>query len=92
MALCVTFVIYLLFFGLLFPPAILDETPVVLSVAMSISLAISIAIFYHVFAHRTPTIVRPPNPLGHGYDPDCLDLWAWQYARHSGEWTSTWAA
>lgn len=89
MALCVTFVIYLLFFGLLLPPAILDETPVVLSVAMSLSLATSIAIFYNVFAHRTPTLVRPPNPLGHGYGPDCLDLWAWQYAQHGRKWTST---
>lgn len=62
MALCVTFVIYLLLFGLLFPPAILDDTPAVLSVAMSLSLAISIAIFHNVFAHRAPTLIRPRNP------------------------------
>ena len=92
MALCVTFVIYLLFFALLFPPAILDDTPAILSVAMSLSLAMSIAIFSNVFAHRAPTLIRPPNPLDHGHGPDYLDLWAWQYAQDGLERTSTWGA
>lgn len=89
MALRVTFVIYLLFFGLLFPPAILDNTLAVLSVAMSLSLAMSVAIFSNVFAHRAPTLIRPPNPLDHSHGPDYFDLWAWQYAQDGRERTST---
>lgn len=82
MALLVTSVIYLLFFGLLLPPGILENSPAVDSVAMSLSLALAVAIIYEVSGYNAPSIAHPRTPLNRGRDPDYLALWVWQYLQH----------
>lgn len=74
-----TSMICLLFFGLLFPPNMLEATPIVFSVATCFSLTISILILYSVSAQRTPRFIHPSNSLDDGRGPDYLELWAWQY-------------
>jgi hypothetical protein len=81
MALLVHSMIYLLFFSLLFPPGVLDDTALVFSTGLSFSFAIAI-VFLYVFAHRGSGSVHPLNPLDGGPDSDYLALWIWQYLQH----------
>jgi hypothetical protein len=75
-----TSIIYLLFFGLLFPPNMLEATPIAFSVAMGLSLGILIFISYSVSAQRTSGFfLNPRNPVDVGQGPDYLELWAWHY-------------